>query len=133
MKIQLDFDGTVVEHAYPHIGRANPGAMETIKRLQDSGHDIILNTYRANINENAFRKAIRYLELHHKVDLQPLTAVNQNKINPDVYDWDVIKQTNIIWIDDIATNIPLIPSVMVKGNMVDWETLNKDFIKYGIY
>ena len=37
MIIYLDFDGTVVEHAYPENGELNPGSFETIQNynLQD--------------------------------------------------------------------------------------------------
>ena len=33
MIIYLDFDGTVVEHAYPQIGANNPDALKVIRRL----------------------------------------------------------------------------------------------------
>lgn len=29
MTIAIDFDGTIVEHCYPHIGKEIPFAMET--------------------------------------------------------------------------------------------------------
>jgi hypothetical protein len=47
MKIAVDFDGTIVEHIYPKIGKPMPFAFETLKELQKLGHDIILWTYRA--------------------------------------------------------------------------------------
>lgn len=43
----VDFDGTVCEHKYPDIGQDNPGAVETLRALQDNGHKIILYTMRA--------------------------------------------------------------------------------------
>ena len=43
-KIYLDFDGTCVEHRYPEIGKYNFGAIEVIEKLQQAGHNIILNT-----------------------------------------------------------------------------------------
>ncbi|MFD0862680.1 BT0820 family HAD-type phosphatase [Sungkyunkwania multivorans] len=45
--IAVDFDGTIVEDAYPSIGEAKLFAFETLKRLQDDGHRLILWTYRA--------------------------------------------------------------------------------------
>ena len=56
MTIQLDFDGTVVEHLYPEIGRENFGCMPIIKKLQDAGHTIVLNTYRADLNKEKLKK-----------------------------------------------------------------------------
>lgn len=42
MIIAVDFDGTIVEHAYPHIGTEIPFAIETLKKLQLEKHRIIL-------------------------------------------------------------------------------------------
>ncbi|MDD3405091.1 MAG: hypothetical protein PHH23_02345 [Paludibacteraceae bacterium] len=38
MIIAVDFDGTIVEHAYPAIGRPIPFAFDVLKRLQDENH-----------------------------------------------------------------------------------------------
>lgn len=46
MKIAVDFDGTIVEHVYPKIGKPLPFAFEVLKELQKMGHEIILWTYR---------------------------------------------------------------------------------------
>jgi len=42
MIIAVDFDGTIVEHAYPLIGKPIPFAIDTLKRLQNEEHQIIL-------------------------------------------------------------------------------------------
>ena len=42
MVIAVDFDGTIVEHKYPYIGKEIPFAITTLKRLQDDGHRLIL-------------------------------------------------------------------------------------------
>ncbi|WP_397363593.1 BT0820 family HAD-type phosphatase [Olleya sp. R77988] len=44
--IAVDFDGTIVEDAYPGIGDPRLFAFETLKRLQTDGHRLILWTYR---------------------------------------------------------------------------------------
>lgn len=44
--IAIDFDGTIVEDAYPKIGKPRIFAFETLKRLQEDGHRLILWTYR---------------------------------------------------------------------------------------
>ncbi|MDO4190746.1 MAG: hypothetical protein Q4D14_03535 [Bacteroidales bacterium] len=46
MRIAVDFDGTIVEHAYPEIGKPIPFAIDVLKRLQNDGHQIILWTVR---------------------------------------------------------------------------------------
>lgn len=42
MLIAVDFDGTIVEHRYPKIGREIPFAFDTLKMLQREGHRLIL-------------------------------------------------------------------------------------------
>jgi hydroxymethylpyrimidine pyrophosphatase-like HAD family hydrolase len=46
MTIAVDFDGTIVTHEYPNIGREIPFAVQTLKMLQDDGHKLILWTVR---------------------------------------------------------------------------------------
>lgn len=38
MIIAVDFDGTIVEHRYPEIGKKIPFAINTLKMLQKEGH-----------------------------------------------------------------------------------------------
>lgn len=47
MLIAIDFDGTVVEHKYPAIGKERPFAVETLKKLQDDGHKLIMWSVRS--------------------------------------------------------------------------------------
>lgn len=43
MTIAVDFDGTIVTHAYPAIGKPIPFAIDTLRRLQsEGGHQLIL-------------------------------------------------------------------------------------------
>lgn len=46
MIIAIDFDGTIVEHAYPDIGKPIPFAIETLLQMQKDGHKLILWTVR---------------------------------------------------------------------------------------
>lgn len=46
MIIAVDFDGTIVEHEYPKIGRPIPFAIDTLLSLQKDGHILILWTVR---------------------------------------------------------------------------------------
>ena len=47
MKIAIDFDGTIVEHKYPKIGKPVLFAFDALKELQKRGHKLILWTYRS--------------------------------------------------------------------------------------
>lgn len=49
MTIAIDFDGTIVEHCYPHIGKEIPFAIETLKLLQRDRHRLILWTVREGV------------------------------------------------------------------------------------
>lgn len=46
LTIAVDFDGTIVENRYPEIGKPKLFAFETLQKLQDDGHLLILWTYR---------------------------------------------------------------------------------------
>ena len=45
--IAVDFDGTIVEDAYPKVGPAKIFAFDTLLELQNKGHRLILWTYRS--------------------------------------------------------------------------------------
>jgi hypothetical protein len=89
MIIAIDFDGTIVEHAYPKIGKLFPGARDKIKELDRASAFIIIWTCRyteKNLNEMR--------EFLYKNDI-PYNAINTNapglsfnpspKIYADVY------------------------------------------------
>lgn len=57
MVIAIDFDGTIVEHKYPKIGRSIPFAIETLLQLQKDGHILILWTVRSG---DLLQEAIDY-------------------------------------------------------------------------
>lgn len=128
MNIYLDFDGTVVEHKYPNIGRYNIGSIEIIRKLQNSGHKIILNTYRANCNNNTLQEALELInEKYGHILIKPITEYTFSKIYPNPLNWDLIKINNELFIDDISPNIPL------NQGMVDWYELDRQFEENGLY
>lgn len=59
MIIAVDFDGTVVEHEYPKIGRPIPFAIETLKQLQRDGHTLLMWSVREG---SLLQEAIDYVE-----------------------------------------------------------------------
>jgi len=46
IKIAVDFDGTIVEHDYPSIGKEKLFAFRTLKELEKKGARLILWTFR---------------------------------------------------------------------------------------
>jgi len=54
----IDFDGTIVKHAFPNIGEPMPGAFETLRELKAAGYKLILWTCR---EDESFKIAKQYL------------------------------------------------------------------------
>ena len=57
MIIAVDFDGTIVEHKYPAIGKEIPFAIETLKKLKEERHTLILWTVR---EEKLLEEAVNF-------------------------------------------------------------------------
>jgi hydroxymethylpyrimidine pyrophosphatase-like HAD family hydrolase len=112
MKIAVDFDGTIVEHIYPKIGKPMPFAFETLKELKLRGHEIILWTYRAG---NELDEAVQFCK---KNGLE-FYAINQSY--PDeIFDQTISRKIYAdIYIDD--RNIGGFP-----GWSYIWKLLNND-------
>ncbi len=49
MTIAVDFDGTIVTHEYPRIGKEIPFAIQTLKMLSADGHRLILWSVREGL------------------------------------------------------------------------------------
>ncbi|CAL65397.1 BT0820 family HAD-type phosphatase [Christiangramia forsetii] len=47
LSIAVDFDGTIVENRFPEIGKPILFAFESLRKLQEEGHRLILWTYRS--------------------------------------------------------------------------------------
>ncbi|EGK01830.1 MULTISPECIES: BT0820 family HAD-type phosphatase [Dysgonomonas] len=77
MVIAVDFDGTIVEHEYPKIGRAIPFAIETLLQLQKEGHILLMWTVR---DGDLLQEAVNYCE---KKGLK-FYAANKNHPDEDV-------------------------------------------------
>lgn len=133
LTIFLDFDGTVVEHAFPEIYAANPGSIDVIRKLQNAGHTIILNTYRAELGNDYLEAAIEFLE-EDEHGLKPMDEIRDFKLNPP--DWDLEKSivSGVLFIDDISEGIPLTSNrALNDGFMVDWKVLDELFERAGVY
>jgi hydroxymethylpyrimidine pyrophosphatase-like HAD family hydrolase len=102
MTIAVDFDGTIVEHEYPDIGKPKMFAFETLKALQDRGDQLILWTYRAG---EKLDEAVEYC----KKNGIEFYAVNKNYPEEE-YDTSISRKIIAdIYIDD--RNL---------GGFVDW-------------
>jgi len=59
--IAIDFDGTIVEHRYPFIGKIRPFAFETLEALQVKGHRLILWSHRSG---QKLEEAVKFCGSH---------------------------------------------------------------------
>ncbi len=90
MTIAIDFDGTIVEHKYPKIGKPLPFVFQTLKALQEEGHLLILWTYRCG---DLLNEAIEFckkngIEFYTINKSYPEETFDQNisrKILADIY------------------------------------------------
>ena len=109
MIIAVDFDGTIVTHDYPRIGKPIPFAIETLKKLQADGHQLILWSVREG---ELLQEAVDYCQqkglefyavnANFPEERQLSTADTPRKIIADIYiddrnlgglpDWGVIYQ-----------------------------------------
>ncbi len=106
MRIAVDFDGTIVQHSYPLIGKEIPFAIETLKRLQTEEHYLlILWTVRTG---KALDEAVEFCR---KKGLE-FYAVNQN--DPDEQISETKKVIADVYIDD--RNL---------GGLPDWGVIYK--------
>ena len=91
MTIAVDFDGTIVEHKYPAIGKEKPFAIETLRQLQQEGNKLILWTSReGQLLEDAIAFChVRGLDFYAVNSNQPAGALFAGqagtKIVADVY------------------------------------------------
>lgn len=112
MIIAIDFDGTLVEHEYPCIGKEIPFAVNVCLYLQKQGHKLILLTMRSGKN---LEEAVEWC----KSKGINFWAVNEN---PEQKSWtDSPKVYASIYIDDAALGCPLINGDSQRRSYVDWQ------------
>jgi hydroxymethylpyrimidine pyrophosphatase-like HAD family hydrolase len=97
MIIAIDFDGTIVEHKYPEIGKPILFAFETLKQLQKEGHTLILWTYRSG---KELYEAIEFckkneVEFYAVNTNYPQEPFNEKKLSRKIYADIYIDDRNI--------------------------------------
>ena len=93
VKIAVDFDGTIVEHEYPEIGKEKLFAFQTLKELEKMGVRLILWTFRTG---KELEEAVTYCR---KNGIE-FYAVNKN-YPEEIFDETVSRKIDAdIYIDD---------------------------------
>ena len=107
MIIAVDFDGTIVEHEYPNIGKEKIFATETLRQLINDGHRLILWTVREG---ELLDEAVEWCRQR---------GVEFYAVNKDFPEENISKNEQFsrkikadVWIDDL--NI---------GGLPDWGTI----------
>ena len=115
--IGIDFDGTVVTHEYPDVGR-DIGAVPVLKRLVNSGNKLILFTMRSSRN-GTLQDAVNWF----KDNGIELYGVNTN---PTQSEWtDSTKAHCNIYIDDAGLATPTKYDEESGREYVDWKRVEQ--------
>lgn len=123
MIINLDFDGSVVTHAYPLVGK-DIGAVPVLKKLVEKGHKLILFTMRG---ENShLKEAVTWF----KENDIPLYGINSD---PTQISWTNSPKSHAdLILDDTALGCPLKYNYLLsKRPFVDWEVVENMLIQIG--
>lgn len=90
LKIAVDFDGTIVEHTYPKIGKEKLFAFDTLKALQKQGHALVLWTFRSGAEleeavEYCKENGLIFYSVNKSYPDEILDASISRKIDADMY------------------------------------------------
>jgi hypothetical protein len=124
--IGVDFDGTVVTHAYPLVG-VEIGAAPILKRLADKGHKIMLWTMRGS--GQVLADAVHWFE-QNKI---PLWGINENP-GQKKSGWSKSnKQHADIFIDDAAIGSFLKYDLKISERpFIDWNKVEIELVRLGL-
>lgn len=140
MTINIDFDGTVVTHDFPKVGKSI-GAEKVLKALTDKGHQLILFTMRSDRKEakpvidptiqNVTGKFLTEAVNWFKENDIPLYGIQSN---PTQHNWtNSPKSYAQLMIDDSALGCPLkFDSKLSDRPFVDWIEVEKLLINQEI-
>ena len=88
--IAIDFDGTIVENAYPKIGKPKLFAFEILRKLKKSGFRLILWTYRSGKEleeavEFCKSNGVEFYAVNSSYGGEAIDPEKSRKINADVF------------------------------------------------
>lgn len=90
IKIAVDFDGTIVEHEFPGIGKEKLFAFQTLKELEKLGARLILWTFRAGKEldeavEYCRENGIEFYAVNKNYPEEIFDETVSRKIDADIY------------------------------------------------
>lgn len=118
----IDADGTIFMHDFPYIEREVPHAVRVLKRMQDSGHTLILHTMRADEELNHAKAWLKDNDLRFEYfNCNPTFETGSRKIYGHYH------------IDDHNIGCPLIHDVTIhRKPFVDWQQVEKILEEKGL-
>lgn len=119
-----DFDDTIVQNWYPCIGPSIPDALRWLRRFQEMGMFIILNTTRSCFNDfgDTLTPAVKYLT-DNGINLY---GINKN---PDQESWSKSpKVYGTFYVDDHGVGCPLLYQEG-ENPFVDWNKVGEIILK----
>lgn len=90
IKIAVDFDGTIVEHEFPKIGKEKLFAFQTLKELEKMGARLILWTFRSGKEleealEYCSRNGIEFYAVNKSYPEEIFDETISRKIDADIF------------------------------------------------
>jgi hypothetical protein len=90
IKIAVDFDGTIVEHQYPEIGKEKLFAFQTLKELEKRGARLILWSFRIGTELDAAvefcrKNGIEFYAVNKNYPEEVMDESVSRKIDADIY------------------------------------------------
>ena len=131
--VNIDFDGTVVTHAFPHIGK-DIGAVPVLKALTDAGHKLILFTMRSDRHKKGETGDVAILDVTGSFLTQAVKWFDDNNIplygiqsNPSQGAWTTSPKSYAeLMIDDSALGCPLKYDRKISNRpFIDWKAVEK--------
>lgn len=95
--IAVDFDGTIVDHEFPGIGKLKPGAKDVLNKWHDQGIKVIIWTCRDDVDDSLGEQStleavkkflaendIKYDTINEMSTVQPF-RLSSPKVYADIY------------------------------------------------
>jgi len=129
--IVVDFDGTVVTHEYPMMGK-DIGSVPVLKELVANGHQLILFTMRSDmgVKSGKFKSGLTDAVNWYKENDIPLFGI---QTNPTQHEWtDSPEAYGQLIIDDAAAFAPLKLDLTHSNRpFIDWVIMRDELIRTG--
>lgn len=121
--IAVDFDGTIVMHKYPDIGREVPDAVRVLKRLKEAEYLLILWTMRSG---DKLQEAVDYCASKGI----SFWGINRNPLQSS---WtDSPKAYAPLYIDDAAVGCPTLYDNGTQRAYVNWREIEAILTRIGV-